>query len=146
MEKLLIRAFEDGFEIVGNRAGLKGLAQVCLQLADLPDSDEDARRLVSACGLVDTIDAKMRTVMRSAEGGACGRGCLHRRQVQPPLEGHRSTLFRQDFGIRRAVVTCNRLRLLVSSLTAIRTRKFEATPARDSSRRVHLARLIAVLE
>jgi hypothetical protein len=45
MEKLHIRANEDGFEIVGNREGLKGLAEVCLRLAELPDNDEEAKKL-----------------------------------------------------------------------------------------------------
>jgi len=38
---------------------------------------------------------------------------------------------------------CNKLMLQVSSLTAIRTRRFEATLARDSDGGVHLVRLVA---
>ena len=45
MEKLHIRPYEDGFEIVGNREGLKGLAEVCLRLAELPDDNEEAKKL-----------------------------------------------------------------------------------------------------
>jgi hypothetical protein len=45
MEKLLVRPSEDGFEIVGNREGLKGLAEICLRLADLPENNEEAQRL-----------------------------------------------------------------------------------------------------
>ena len=44
-EKLMVRPYEDGFEIVGNREGLRGLAEVCLQLAALPEKNEEARTL-----------------------------------------------------------------------------------------------------
>jgi hypothetical protein len=45
--KLLVRRHEDRFEVVGNREGLKGLAEVCLRLADLPENDEEAQKLGS---------------------------------------------------------------------------------------------------
>jgi hypothetical protein len=44
-EKLMIRPYEDGFEIIGNREGLRGLAEICQRLADLPNNDEEARKL-----------------------------------------------------------------------------------------------------
>jgi hypothetical protein len=40
--KLTARPYEDGFEIVGNRDGLRRLAEVCLNLADLPENDAEA--------------------------------------------------------------------------------------------------------
>jgi hypothetical protein len=43
--KLKAYPYQDGFEIVGNREGLRELARVCLPLADLPEDDEEARRL-----------------------------------------------------------------------------------------------------
>jgi hypothetical protein len=42
-EKLTARRYENGFEIIGNREGLRGLADVCLALAALPE-DVDASR------------------------------------------------------------------------------------------------------
>jgi len=42
--KLTARPYEGGFEIVGNRDGLRRLAEVCLNLADLPEDDGEARR------------------------------------------------------------------------------------------------------
>jgi hypothetical protein len=44
-EKLVTQPHRDGFEIVGNREGLNGLAEICLQLADLPEDDAEATRL-----------------------------------------------------------------------------------------------------
>lgn len=44
-EKLKATPYQDGFEIIGNREGLKGLAAICQQLADLPENDDEARRL-----------------------------------------------------------------------------------------------------
>jgi hypothetical protein len=39
-------AIEDGVvRIVGNRGGLRGLAEVCLQLADLPETRAESRKL-----------------------------------------------------------------------------------------------------
>ncbi len=35
----------DGFEICGNREGLRELARVCLALADLPEDADESRRL-----------------------------------------------------------------------------------------------------
>jgi hypothetical protein len=43
--KLKAYPHSDGFEIVGNREGLRELARVCLALADLPEDDEEAKRL-----------------------------------------------------------------------------------------------------
>jgi hypothetical protein len=43
--KLKAYPYERGFEIVGNREGLRELARVCLALADLPDNDDEAKRL-----------------------------------------------------------------------------------------------------
>jgi len=43
--KLIARPHEDGFEIVGNREGLRRLAEVCLNLADLPQDDAEARKM-----------------------------------------------------------------------------------------------------
>jgi hypothetical protein len=43
--KLKAYPFENGFEIAGNREGLRELARVCLTLADLPEDDEEAKRL-----------------------------------------------------------------------------------------------------
>ena len=43
--KLTARPYEDGFEIVGNREGLRRLAEVCLNLADLPEDDAEARKM-----------------------------------------------------------------------------------------------------
>jgi len=43
--KLKAYPHEDGFEIAGNRDGLRHLAEVCLSLANLPEDDEEAQRL-----------------------------------------------------------------------------------------------------
>jgi hypothetical protein len=40
-EKLKVLPYQDGFEFVGNREGLRGLAEVCLALSRL--SHEDAQ-------------------------------------------------------------------------------------------------------
>ena len=45
MEKLKVIISSDGVEIVGNREGLQGLAEVCLKLAELPEDLEESRRL-----------------------------------------------------------------------------------------------------
>ncbi len=44
-EKLKILPYQDGFEIIGNREGLRGLAEICVRLADLPENDEEAKKL-----------------------------------------------------------------------------------------------------
>lgn len=44
-EKLKVIPYQDGFEIIGNREGLKGLAAICQQLADLPENVREAQRL-----------------------------------------------------------------------------------------------------
>jgi hypothetical protein len=44
-EKSKIIAVHDGIEIIANREGLNGLADVCQRLAMLPEDDEQARRL-----------------------------------------------------------------------------------------------------
>ena len=43
--KLKAYPYEDGFEIAENREGLKQLAEVCLALAELPEDNEEAKRL-----------------------------------------------------------------------------------------------------
>jgi hypothetical protein len=43
--RLIARPYEDGFEIVGNRDGLRRLAEVCLNLAQLPEDDAEARKM-----------------------------------------------------------------------------------------------------
>jgi hypothetical protein len=43
--KLKTYPYNEGFEIVGNRAGLRELARVRLALADLPEDDEESKRL-----------------------------------------------------------------------------------------------------
>jgi len=43
--RLIARPYEDGFEIVGNRDGLRRLAEVCLSLAQLPEDDAEARKM-----------------------------------------------------------------------------------------------------
>jgi len=43
--KLKAYTYEDGFEIAGNREGLRQLAEVCLALSNLPEDDEEAQRL-----------------------------------------------------------------------------------------------------
>jgi hypothetical protein len=48
VEKILVRRTSEGFEIVGNRRGLRGLAEVCAALADLPEDDEEAQSLLRA--------------------------------------------------------------------------------------------------
>ena len=44
-EKFLVVRDGDGFEIIGNRDGLVGLAQMCLQLAMLPEDGDQAKKL-----------------------------------------------------------------------------------------------------
>ena len=43
--KLKAYPYEGGFEIAGNREGLKLLAEVCRSLAELPENNEEAKRL-----------------------------------------------------------------------------------------------------
>ena len=43
--KLKAYPYENGFEIAGNREGLREFARVCLALAELPEDDEEAKRL-----------------------------------------------------------------------------------------------------
>jgi hypothetical protein len=44
-QKLKAYPYENGFEIAGNREGLREFARVCLALAELPEDDEEAKRL-----------------------------------------------------------------------------------------------------
>ena len=48
--------YQDGFEIAGNREGLRELARVCLALADLPENDAEARRLGNHYHFADYLD------------------------------------------------------------------------------------------
>jgi hypothetical protein len=43
--KLKAYPYEDGFEIAGNREGLRELARVCLALAELREDGDKAKRL-----------------------------------------------------------------------------------------------------
>lgn len=43
--KLNAYPYEGGFEIAGNREGLRELARICLALADLPEDADESRRL-----------------------------------------------------------------------------------------------------
>jgi hypothetical protein len=43
--KFKAHPYEDGFEIVGNRQGLRELARICLALANLSEDDETAKLL-----------------------------------------------------------------------------------------------------
>ena len=45
VQKLKIVTTDDGCEIVANREGLIGLAEVCRALAMLPENDQEARQL-----------------------------------------------------------------------------------------------------
>ena len=38
--KITASPYGDGFEIQANRAGLRQLAQICLDLADLPEDEQ----------------------------------------------------------------------------------------------------------
>ena len=44
-EKIRAVVTKDGFEIIGNREGLLGLASICQRLAALPDNPEESRQL-----------------------------------------------------------------------------------------------------
>jgi hypothetical protein len=44
-ERIKAVVTSDGFEIIANREGLIGLADVCRRLADLPENAEESRRL-----------------------------------------------------------------------------------------------------
>ena len=61
-EKLKVVHVEGVLEIVANREGLQGLAEICLQLAALPEDDEEARRLGNHYHYAD--------VMNNAEEGS----------------------------------------------------------------------------
>lgn len=54
--KLKPYPYQDGFEIVGNRPGLRELARVCLALADLPEDNEEAKRLGNHYHFADYLD------------------------------------------------------------------------------------------
>jgi len=43
--RLKAYGYENGFEIAGNREGLRELARVCLALSDLPEDPEESKRL-----------------------------------------------------------------------------------------------------
>ena len=43
--KLTAYPYEGGFEVAGNREGLRELARVCLVLAELPENPEESKRL-----------------------------------------------------------------------------------------------------
>jgi hypothetical protein len=45
MEKLKISISDGSVLVVGNRRGLLGLAEICTQLANLPETREESRRL-----------------------------------------------------------------------------------------------------
>lgn len=45
MEKLKISITSEGVQVVGNRRGLLGLAEVCTQLASLPETRDESRKL-----------------------------------------------------------------------------------------------------
>jgi hypothetical protein len=60
--KLTARPYEDGFEIVGNRDGLRRLAEVCLNLADLPDDNAETLRMGNHFHFADYLN--------TLEGGA----------------------------------------------------------------------------
>ena len=55
-EKLKVHTSRDGIEIVANREGLRGLAEICLRLADLPEDDEAAQRLGNHYHYADYMD------------------------------------------------------------------------------------------
>jgi hypothetical protein len=44
-ERIKAVVTEDGFEIIANRQGLLGLANICQQLAALPENPEESQRL-----------------------------------------------------------------------------------------------------
>jgi hypothetical protein len=54
-ERLKISKYDDGFEIVGNREGLKGFAEVCLALSRL--SDEEARTAANHYHFADYMNS-----------------------------------------------------------------------------------------
>ncbi len=43
--KLKAYPYQDGFEICGNREGLRELADICLALSELPENAEAAKRV-----------------------------------------------------------------------------------------------------
>jgi hypothetical protein len=45
MEKLKVSISSDGVQVVGNRSGLLGLARICTQLANLPETRAESRKL-----------------------------------------------------------------------------------------------------
>ena len=44
-EKLKVEHVDGALEIIANREGLEGLAEICLQLAALPEDDTEAGKL-----------------------------------------------------------------------------------------------------
>jgi hypothetical protein len=54
--KLKAYPYEDGFEIAGNREGLRQLAEICLSLANLPQDDEEAMRLGNHYHFADSMN------------------------------------------------------------------------------------------
>jgi hypothetical protein len=44
-ERIKAVATGDGFEIIGNREGLLGLAEICQRLAALPQNDAESQQL-----------------------------------------------------------------------------------------------------
>jgi hypothetical protein len=44
-EKIKISVDADGVKVIGNRRGLIGLAEICQQLAQLPENLEESRKL-----------------------------------------------------------------------------------------------------
>jgi hypothetical protein len=44
-EKIRVQKTDTGIDVIGNREGLIGLAEICLRLALLPENDAEARTL-----------------------------------------------------------------------------------------------------
>jgi hypothetical protein len=45
MERVKVSISSEGVRVAGNRRGLLGLAEICTQLANLPETREESRRL-----------------------------------------------------------------------------------------------------
>lgn len=45
MEKLKVSISPEGVQVVGNRRGLLGLAEICMRLAKLPETRDESRKL-----------------------------------------------------------------------------------------------------
>ena len=85
--KLKVYPYEDGFEIAGNREGLRELARVCVALAELPEDVDKAKRLGNHYHFDDALAEGLVEEGSTLFVGSTNRTCrmaVRMRVQQPP--------------------------------------------------------------